>query len=120
MRDVHRAKLQVLQCCNAQNSVNGGIANSGGKGLLEVKARLLRLAFGNHPALVAIQGAISIMLDLQEPSGANCMLSRRESDNLPGAIHSMSLHLFLTCCMPQICVRVLLGLLICPELNSRD
>jgi hypothetical protein len=118
MRDVYRAKLQVLlQCCNAQNGANGGIANSGSKGLLEVKARLLRIAFGDDPALVTVQGAISIVLDLQEPSGANCTLPRREFDDLPSAIQSVSLHLFLTCCTPQICVRMLLGLLISSGLN---
>ena len=33
------------------------------------------------------------------------MLFRREFDNLPGAIHSVSLHLFLTYCMPQIGIK---------------
>jgi hypothetical protein len=93
--------------------------NNGGKGFLKVKARLLRVAFGDNPVLVAIQEAISIVLDLQEPSGANCTLSRTEFDNLPGAIQPANLHLFLTCYTPQICVKVLLKLLVFSGLNSR-
>jgi hypothetical protein len=59
MRDVNRAKFKVLQSSQGQDNANGGVANSGSKCLLEVKARTLRIAFGNQPGLVAVQGAIS-------------------------------------------------------------
>ena len=91
----------------------------GAKGLFEVEARTLRIAFGDDPTLVVVQGAISIALDLQEPSEANCMLSRRQFDDLPSAINLVSFHLFLICCVPQICIRLLLGLLISHGLNSK-
>jgi hypothetical protein len=61
-RNVHRAKLNVLQSSQGKDA-HGGVANCGSKGrLLEIKARVLRIA------LVAVQGAISIVLYLQEPS----------------------------------------------------
>jgi hypothetical protein len=41
MRDVYRAKFQVLQGCNGANGANGGVSDSRGKGLLEIEARAL-------------------------------------------------------------------------------
>jgi hypothetical protein len=107
MRDVNRAKFKVLQSSQGQDNANSRIANSRSKCLLEVEARTLRIAFGNQPGL---QGAVSIVFDIHEPSGADGTLPRREFDNLPSAIESVSLHLFLTCSVPQICIRAFLGL----------
>ena len=100
MRDVNGAKLKVLQGCQGQHNANGGVANSGSKCLSEIKARTLRIAFGNQSGLVAVQGAISIVFDLHEPSGANCTLPRGQFDDLPSAIDSVSLHLFFTSLLP--------------------
>ena len=55
--------------------------------------------------------------DLQESSGANCTLPRRQFDDLPSAIDTVSFHLFLTYIVPQICIRVMLGLLASGWLN---
>ena len=77
MRNVHRAKLKILQSSNGKDDVNGGISDCWSEGLLEIKARALRIALCNQSRLVAIQGAISIVLDLHEPSGANGALPRR-------------------------------------------
>jgi hypothetical protein len=62
MRDVNGAKLKVLQSCNSKNGAKGGISDSGSKGLFEIKARSLRISFCDQFGLVAIQGAISIVL----------------------------------------------------------
>src|ERR1700743_3365020 len=96
MGDVYGAKLKVLKCRNGQDGANGGVAHCGSKCLLEIKARTLRIAFGNQSGFVAFQGAISIVLHLHEPSGANCTLPRRQFDDLPSAIEPMCFHLFLT------------------------
>src|SRR6266571_314196 len=76
MGDVHRAKLKVFQSSQGEDNVNGGIANCGSEGLLEIKTRTLRIALGHQSRLVAVQGAICIALDLHEPSGANCTPAR--------------------------------------------
>jgi hypothetical protein len=97
MGNVFRAKLKVFQGSESKGNVNGGVVNKGSKSLLEIKARTLWVALGNQPGLVTtVQGAISIVLDLHEPSGANCTLPRGQWDNLPSAIEPVSLHLFLT------------------------
>src|SRR5580693_7793466 len=100
MGDVHRAKLKILQGSNGEDGANGGISDSGSKGLLEIEARALRIALGDQSSLVAFQGAICIIFHLQEPSGANGMLPSRQFDDLPGAIDLMSLHLLLTSFVP--------------------
>ena len=64
MRDINGVKLKVLQGCQGQNNVNGGVANSGGKSLSEIKARLLRivcLTFMNHLEPVACFPGGSLM-----------------------------------------------------------
>ena len=86
---------------------------------LEVKARTLRIALGHQSRLVPVQGAVSVVLDLHEPSGANCTLPRGQLDDLPSAIQFVSLHLFLTRLVPQIRVRELLGLPIGRGLSCR-
>src|ERR1700691_3127884 len=96
MGGVNRAKLKVFQGSQSQDNVNGGIANSVSKCLLKVEARTLRIAFGDQSGLVAVQRAISIVLDLHEPSGTNCSLPRRQFDDFPSGIEFVSLHLFLT------------------------
>src|SRR6266702_4950676 len=85
MRDVNGAKVKVLKSSQGKHNVNGGIANCRSKGLLEIKARMLRIALGHQSRLVAVQGAVCIALDLHEPSGANCTPARRQSDDLPSA-----------------------------------
>src|SRR5882762_7901789 len=95
MGDVNGAKFQVLQGSQSKDNANGGIPDSGSKGLLIIKARTLRIALGHQSGLVAVQGAISIVFDLEEPSGANSTLPRGQFDDLPSAIETMSLHLFL-------------------------
>jgi hypothetical protein len=59
IKDVYRVKVKVLQCCDGQNGVNGGVANSGSRGLLEIKTRTLRITFCDHPALAAIRQCCS-------------------------------------------------------------
>src|SRR6266702_852498 len=76
MRDVNGAKFKVLKSSQGKDNANGGIANCGSKGLLEIKARTLRIALGHQSRPVAVQGAVCIALDLHEPSGANCTPSR--------------------------------------------
>ena len=100
MRDVQGAKFEVLKGSNGKDDPDGGVSDSGSKYLLEVKARALRVALGDHPGLVAVQGAISIGLHLHEPSRANGTLSGWQFDNLLSAIEPMGLHLFFTSLMP--------------------
>src|SRR6266404_1666802 len=108
MGDVNGAKFQVLQGSQSKDNANGGVSDSGSKGLLVIKARTLRIALGHQSGLVAVQGAISIVFDLEEPSGTNSMLPRGQFDDLPSAIETVSLHFFLTSCVPQICIRAVL------------
>src|SRR6266702_1922219 len=48
MGDVHRAKLKVFQSSQGEDNVNGGIANCGSEGLLEIKTRTLRIGHKVH------------------------------------------------------------------------
>src|SRR6267378_7781959 len=77
MGDVNGAEFQVLQGSESKDNVNGGVSDSGSEGLLVIKARTLRIALGHQSGLVVVQGAISIVFDLEEPSGANSTLPRR-------------------------------------------
>ena len=39
MRNAHRAKLKVFQGSQSKNNANGGVANCGSKGLLQIKCQ---------------------------------------------------------------------------------
>src|SRR5882757_5068363 len=86
MRDINGAKFKVFQSSQGKDNANGGVANCGSKCLFEIEARTLRIALCHQSRLVPVQGAVSVVLDLHEPSRTNCTLPRWQHDDLPSAI----------------------------------
>ena len=94
--DVHTFQQQVLNRSNGKNQADGIPFGSGGIGLSEVKTRALGVTLCHYPAFVTVNGAICILLDLEDPAGANCFATLRKPGEFPGTIVQERLNLL--CC----------------------
>ena len=68
-----------------------------GKGIFIVDTLRLGIAFCYESRLVAVGGAIGIILHLVYPSTTDCLLVRRVGDEIPYLILRESLHLLVHC-----------------------
>src|SRR3954452_6808549 len=110
-------KVEVLNGRNSKNEANRGGSGSGSKDLYKIKSRALGIAFGNQSSFEAFNRAISIALDLENPSRSNNLGTNRSINNLPSAIAHMCHHLLSASFMPLVSIRSRHSLLQCLGLS---
>lgn len=71
MRDINRAKIEVMNGSYSKDNANGGHMYSGSKYLEVMKARVLIVALGHKVSFVALYGAIGIVLNFEHSPWAN-------------------------------------------------
>src|SRR5271154_1413284 len=100
MGDIHRAKMEVLNCCNSKDETNRCLTRCWGKDFSEIKSRTLAESFGHNSSFVAFNRTIRIVFHLKHPTTTNDLLSRRKLDNIPSSILKMHEVLFFSCFSP--------------------
>jgi hypothetical protein len=81
--DIHRTKLHVFNGCSSQSGAQGSSTECVGEGVVIVNARTLGTPFGNNSALVAFNITLRCPFGLENPTGWNSLLSRRQINKLP-------------------------------------
>ena len=89
--DVQGVDLHVLKGSKGKDGPDCRVVHCGGKGLCEVKARMLGVSLGHKSCLEVLYRPICVPLDLEVPPGANYLLARRKLDNLPSPIGVVSI-----------------------------
>ena len=69
--DVDEAQVMILACSERQNRANGLEARRASKDLEIVEPRTLAEALSDEARLVAVNGAVRVALELEDPSAAN-------------------------------------------------
>jgi hypothetical protein len=91
--DVDGLQLEVLERGEREDSAESGPLGGRGERLVEIDAGTLTEAFGDEAGLVALDGAVGVALDLEDPLGANGLAPMRQLDELSCAVLEVSLHL---------------------------
>ena len=91
--DVHRLEFEVLKRREGEDGSNRRPLGCRGKGFVVLEAWTLGEALGDEAALVSLDGAVRIALDLEYPAGANGFASFGELGEFPSAVHLVGLHL---------------------------
>ena len=94
----------------AEQRADGGELGHGSERLLVVDARLLREAFGHEAHLVAVDGAVGLALDLEDPLAADGLTACWQGCQRPRAGLLDGVHLVLRCLLPLVAVRTAHGL----------
>ena len=101
--------LHVFKSSKGKGGPDCRVANSGGKGLCEAKARMLRVSLGHKSGLEVLHRPIYVPLDLEDPLGAHYLFARGKVDNLPSPISGVSLKLLHASLPPLARFRAFLG-----------
>jgi hypothetical protein len=90
--DVDRLQLEILDRAEREDGAESGPLGGRGERLIEVDARTLTKAFGDEAGLVALDGAVGLALDLEDPLGANGLAPVRQLDELPRVASGSSMY----------------------------
>jgi hypothetical protein len=83
---IQLAKLQVLRCYQGEQCPQCGVLAHRGIGVVEVHALTLHEALDHQPGLVALDVAVGVQLDLEDPFGRQRLDSTWQLLQSPGAV----------------------------------
>ena len=99
---IHHVDFKVFLAGNGKKNAKTSKAAYWSEGLIVVDAFDLRVATDNETGLEAIDGAVSMLLDFEDPSSTDGFSIRRKRDEFPSVVLDEGIVFLLHCIGPSI------------------